>query len=79
MKNGARDDGEVHDGKKDGWTEGLTDGRTDRQKERKKDGRTDVRRPLSSHGYSTLPQRHHCEIQSSARKAEFCRQMDCYI
>jgi hypothetical protein len=33
-KNGARDDGEVNDGKKDGWT--------NRQKERKTDGRTDV-------------------------------------
>jgi hypothetical protein len=73
---------------KDGWTEGLTDGRTDRKKERKKerrtdeqterkkerkkDGRTDERRALSSHGYSTLPQRLRCGIQSSARKAEFC-------
>ncbi len=52
--------------------DGRTDGRTNRQKERKKDGRTDVRRALSSHGYSTLPQRHRCGIQSSARKAEFC-------
>jgi len=53
-QNGARDDGEVNDGKKDGWTEGLTDGRTDRQKlrkkERKKERRTDVRRALSSYG-----------------------------
>jgi hypothetical protein len=51
-ENGARDDGEVNDGK-DGWTEGLTDGRTDRQKlrnkERKTDGRMNVRRALSSH------------------------------
>jgi hypothetical protein len=30
MKNGARDDEEVNDGKKDRWTEGLTDGRTDK-------------------------------------------------
>ncbi len=47
MENGARDDGEVNDGKKDGWTEGLTDGRTDKQKlrkkERKEDGQMDGR------------------------------------
>ncbi len=36
MENGARDDGEVNDGKKDRWTKGLTDGRTDRHKLRKK-------------------------------------------
>jgi hypothetical protein len=42
-QNGARDDGEVNDGKKDGWTEGLTDGRTDRQKLRKKERKTDGR------------------------------------
>ncbi len=42
MKNGARDDEEVNDGKKDRWTEGLTDGRTDKQKERKTDGCTYV-------------------------------------
>ncbi len=28
-ENGARDDGEVNDGKKDGWTEGPRDGRID--------------------------------------------------
>ncbi len=43
MKNGARDDGEVNDGKKDEWMKGLTDGRIDRQKERKKERRTDGR------------------------------------
>ncbi len=47
MENGARDDGEVNDGKKDGWTEGLTDGRTYRhklrKKERKEGRRTDGR------------------------------------
>jgi hypothetical protein len=49
MENGARDDGEVNDGKKDRWTEGLTVRRTDGQKLRKKERKTDVRRALSSH------------------------------
>jgi hypothetical protein len=46
-ENGARDDGEVNDGKKDGWTEGLTDewmeGLTDGQMDGKTDGRMDGR------------------------------------
>ncbi len=43
-KNGARDDGEVNDRKKDRWTEGLTDERTNthklKKKKRKKGRRT---------------------------------------
>ncbi len=48
-ENGARDDGEVNDGKKDRWTEGLTNRQTQTKKEKKKGRKTDVRRALSSH------------------------------